>query len=107
MISVEELEKFHPEKYDGMTWGQVSTLQQYTQILWFMSLNGKAFSFMTGKCGVRNMDRLQTHSFAKEFVLSILNYFDQKSPDDENITKYYAKYLNRRFVYRSLKHTEH
>ena len=54
MISVEELEKFHPEKYQRNDIGTSNLFTTvYADSFWFMSLNGKAFSFMTGKCGVR------------------------------------------------------
>lgn len=96
MISVEELEKFHPEKYQR---NDIGTSNLFTTVYagsLVYVVERKGFFVYDGKVWRKDVNSLQTHEFAKEFVLSILNYFDQKSLDDENITKYYAKYLNRR-----------
>ena len=96
MISVEELESFHPEKYQRNDIGTSNLFTTvYADSLVYV-VERKGFFVYDGKVWRKDVNSLQTHEFAKEFVLSILNYFDQKSLDDENITKYYAKYLNRR-----------
>lgn len=95
MISVEELEKLRPEKYprnDIGTSNLFSTV--YSSALVYVP-ERKSFFVYDGKVWKKDIGDLETHEFAKEFVLSIMEYFRQKEEDNEEVLKHYSKYLSR------------
>lgn len=95
MIPVEELEKLRPEKYprnDIGTSNLFSTV--YSSALVYVP-ERKSFFVYDGKVWKKDIGDLETHEFAKEFVLSIMEYFRQKEEDNEEVLKHYSKYLSR------------
>ena len=93
MISTEELEKFHPEKYPRNDIGTSNLFATVWGSVLVYVTERKGFFVYDGKVWKKDIDDLQTHELAKEFVLSIIEYFAQKNTDNEAIFKYYSSYL--------------
>ena len=95
MIDVEELEKIHPERYSRNDIGTSNLFATvYESILVYVP-ERKGFFVYNGKVWKKDIDDLQTHELAKEFVLSIMEYFRNKEKDNEEVFKYYSKFLTR------------
>lgn len=90
MISTEELEKFHPEKYPRNDIGTSNLFATVWGSVLVYVTERKGFFVYDGKVWKKDIDDLQTHELAKEFVLSIIEYFAQKNTDNEAIFKYYS-----------------
>lgn len=94
MIPIEGLEKIHPEKYPR---NDIGTSNLFSKI-WVSTLvyvaERKSFFVYDGKVWKKDIDDLQTHELAKEFAVSILEYFRQKKLDNDEAIKYYSSYLS-------------
>lgn len=95
MISVEELEKIHPEKYAK---NDIGTSKLFVAV-WKNKIvyvpERKGFFVYNGKVWEKDIEDLKTHEMAKEFTVSIIEYFREKKPDDDAVLKYYSKFLSR------------
>ncbi len=95
MIPVEDLEKIHPERYPRNDIGTSNLFSAVWGSVLVYVPERKGFFVYDGKVWKKDIDDLQTHELAKEFVLSIMEYFRQKEPDNDEAIKYYSKYLTR------------
>lgn len=95
MIPVEDLEKIQPERYPRNDIGTSNLFSTVWESVLIYVPERKGFFVYDGKVWKKDIDDLQTHELAKEFVLSIMEYFRQKEPDNDEAIKYYSKYLTR------------
>lgn len=94
MIDMELLQKLQPETYQR---NDIETSNLFSEV-WKDKLvyvaERKSFFTYNGKVWEKDIDDLGTHELAKEFAISIVEYFRQRT-DSEEIMRYYAKYLSR------------
>lgn len=96
MLSIEELTKVKPENYPRNDIGSSNLFHTiYCDVLRYVP-ERKAFMRYNGKVWERDLDDLQAHEYAKDFAVSMLNYCNNLTNENKDeISKYYAKYLNR------------
>lgn len=93
MIAIEELEKIHPEKYPRNDIGTSNLFATVWRESLVYVIERKSFFVYNGKVWQKDIDDLQTNELAKEFVLSVMEYFRKKGTDNEDLMKYYSSYL--------------
>ena len=93
MIPSEELEKFHPERFQRNDIGTSNLFATIWRSKLLYVVERKSFFIYNGKFWEKDVDELKTNELAKEFVLSIIQYFAEKSTDNEAVFKYYSSYL--------------
>lgn len=95
MLSIEELEKKHPETYPRNDIGTSNLFSNiFLEKLVYVT-ERKAFFVYDGKVWKKDQEDLMTHELAKEFAVSITEYFREKKPDDDTVLQYYSRYLHR------------
>jgi len=96
MITVEELKTIKADGFPRNDIGSSNLFHKiYSEILRYVP-ERKSFMFYNENVWVKDMDDLQAHEYAKEFAISMLNYVNQLDTENrEEISKYYARYLNR------------
>lgn len=95
MLSIEELEKFYPEKRPRSDIGASSLFADVWRGRLVYVIERKSFYTYIGKVWKKDIDDLKTHELAKEFALSIVNYFSCKEHENEDAVKWYSKYFTR------------
>lgn len=95
MVSIEELEEFHPETRPRNDIGASTLFGEIFRESLIYVIESKSFYVYNGKFWEKDTDDLKTHEMAKTFALSILNYFNSEKYGNEDAAKWYAKYLAR------------
>lgn len=95
MISVTDLEKFHPERYPRNDIGTSNLFATVWKDQLVYVTERKSFFVYNGKVWKKDIDDLETHELAKEFAVSLVEYFRQKNSDSDEIMRYYSRYLAR------------
>ena len=95
MIDVKELAKYKLEQRPRHDIGSSTLFHDlYCEQLRYVP-ERKTFFYYDGKRWAEDSGSLKAYEMAKEFALSIVNYFSatDKDGNNENIIKYYSKYL--------------
>lgn len=93
MIPSEELEKFHLERFPRNDIGTSNLFATIWKDKLLYVVERKSFFIYNGKFWEKDVDELKTNELAKEFALSIIQYFAEKKTDNEAVFKYYSSYL--------------
>lgn len=95
MIDIETLEKLRPERYPRNDIGTSNLFMTVWQLNLVYVPERKSFFVYDGRVWQKDTDDLKTHELAKDFTVSIIEYFRNKHSDDEDALKYYSRYLAR------------
>lgn len=95
MLSVEELEKFKPERRPRNDIGASTLFNDIYRSSLIYVIESKSFYFYNGKFWEKDVDDLHAHEKAKEFAVSLTNYFSDKEHENEDALKWYARYFPR------------
>lgn len=95
MISISELEEFKPERRPRNDIGASTLFNDIYRSSLVYIIESKSYYFFNGKYWEKDIDDLRAHEKAKEFAVSLTNYFSDKDHENEDALKWYSRYFPR------------